>query len=106
MFKEIVDDAGLTTDIGRSQKLTMSTSCSGELKIRHLPKIGQNLMPADRAKTICPYLSVSRHKNILMVPFSCCIGSPSWLSLSQMTNFRLFQTELNLKKMAESSPNE
>ena len=34
MFKEIVDDAGRTPDIGRSQKLTMSTLCSGELKRR------------------------------------------------------------------------
>ena len=34
MFKEIVDDGRRTTDIGRSQKLTMSTSCSGELKIK------------------------------------------------------------------------
>ena len=40
MFKEIVDDAQRTThdgrwmlDIGRSQKFTMSTLCSGELKI-------------------------------------------------------------------------
>ena len=33
MFKEIVDDARRTQDIGRSQKLTMSTLCSGELKI-------------------------------------------------------------------------
>ena len=33
MFKEIVDDGRRTPDIGRSQKLTMSTSCSGELKI-------------------------------------------------------------------------
>ena len=32
MFKEIVDDGRRTTDIERSQKLTMSTSCSGELK--------------------------------------------------------------------------
>ena len=32
MFKENVDDARRTTDIGRSQKLTLSTSCSGELK--------------------------------------------------------------------------
>ena len=32
MFKEIVDDAQRTPDIGRSQKLTMSTLCSGELK--------------------------------------------------------------------------
>ena len=32
MFKEIVDDARRTPDIGRSQKLTMSTLCSGELK--------------------------------------------------------------------------
>ena len=32
MFKEIVDDARQTTDIGRSQKLTVSTLCSGELK--------------------------------------------------------------------------
>ena len=31
MFKEIVDDAQRTPDIGRSQKLTMSTLCSGEL---------------------------------------------------------------------------
>ena len=28
----MVDDGQRTTDIGRSQKLTMSTSCSGELK--------------------------------------------------------------------------
>ena len=41
MFKEIVDDARWTTDdarrtpdIGRSQKLTMSTLCSGQLKKR------------------------------------------------------------------------
>ena len=33
MFKEIVNDAQRTPDIGRSQKLTMSTLCSGELKI-------------------------------------------------------------------------
>ena len=33
MFKEIVDDGRRMTDIERSQKLTMSTSCSGELKI-------------------------------------------------------------------------
>ena len=32
MFKEIVDDARRTLDIGLSQKLTMSTLCSGELK--------------------------------------------------------------------------
>ena len=39
MFKEIVNDTRRTTDearqtpdIGRSQKLTMSTLCSGELK--------------------------------------------------------------------------
>ena len=32
MFKEIVDDARRTPDIGRSRKLTMSTLCSGELK--------------------------------------------------------------------------
>ena len=32
MFKEIVDDRRRTTDIGQSQKLTMSTLCSGELK--------------------------------------------------------------------------
>ena len=32
MFKEIVDDARQTPDIGRSQKLTMSTLCPGELK--------------------------------------------------------------------------
>ena len=32
MFKEIVDDAQQTPDIGLSQKLTMSTLCSGELK--------------------------------------------------------------------------
>ena len=32
MFKEIVDDARRTPDIGGSQKLTMSTLCSGELK--------------------------------------------------------------------------
>ena len=32
MFKGIVDDGRRTTDIERSQKLTMSTSCSGELK--------------------------------------------------------------------------
>ena len=34
MFKEIVDDARRTPDIGQSQKLTMSTLCSGELKIQ------------------------------------------------------------------------
>ena len=33
MFKEIVDDAWRTMDIGQSQKLTMSTLCSGELKM-------------------------------------------------------------------------
>ena len=33
MFKEIVDDARQTPDMGQSQKLTMSTLCSGELKI-------------------------------------------------------------------------
>ena len=32
MFKEIVDDARRTPGIGRSQKLTMSTLCSVELK--------------------------------------------------------------------------
>ena len=32
MFKEIVDDGRLMTDIRRSHKLYMSTSCSGELK--------------------------------------------------------------------------
>ena len=32
MFKEIVDDARRTPDFGRSQKLTMSTLCSVELK--------------------------------------------------------------------------
>ena len=32
MFKEIVDDARRTPDIARSQKLTMSTLCSGELQ--------------------------------------------------------------------------
>ena len=31
MFKEIVDDGQRMTDIGLSQKLTMSTLCSGEL---------------------------------------------------------------------------
>ena len=36
MFKEIVDDARRTPDIGRSKKLTMSTLCSGELKIVQL----------------------------------------------------------------------
>ena len=36
MFKEIVDDARRTPDIGRSQKLTMSTLCSGELKTRKI----------------------------------------------------------------------
>ena len=51
MFKEIVDDARRTPDIGRSQKLTMSTLCSGELKKE--AQLGQN---------------------ILMV--TCCIGFP------------------------------
>ena len=32
MFKEIVDDVRRTPDIGPSQKLTMSTLCSGQLK--------------------------------------------------------------------------
>ena len=36
MFKEIVDNGRRTMDIERSQKLTMSTSCSGELKISDL----------------------------------------------------------------------
>ena len=35
MFKEIVDDARRTPDIGRSQKVTMSTLCSGELKMQN-----------------------------------------------------------------------
>ena len=34
MFKEIMDDARWTPDIGRSQKLTMSTLSSGELKTK------------------------------------------------------------------------
>ena len=43
MFKEIVDDAKQTPDIGRSQKFTMSTLCSGELKkIESIVRKGEN----------------------------------------------------------------
>ena len=51
MFKEIVDDARRTPDIGRSQKLTMSTLCSCELKERIFKKFFMSIQsPFTRAK--------------------------------------------------------
>ena len=44
MFKEIVDDARRTPDIGRSQKLIMSTLCSGELKIVFNAMLTKNMI--------------------------------------------------------------
>ena len=41
MYKEIVDDARRTPDIGQSQKLTMSTLCSGELEKGNNSKLRQ-----------------------------------------------------------------
>ena len=52
MFKEIVDNARRTTDIGRSQKLTMSTLCSGELKTSQLKVLHGNT----KSPTGCMYI--------------------------------------------------
>ena len=56
MFKEIVDDGRRTTDFGRSQKLTMCTLCSGELKKKkktiHTLTLYQTRKYLDRCKLI------------------------------------------------------